>query len=91
MHAAWLHGLVVLVIALAGGASVSVPGVLFLLVLFSPAYVAYRRGRLSFPLVFACFFLPAWPWAAYRAFRRAPLGPPASVSVSAADTGVTSL
>lgn len=77
MRSAWLHGLVVLVAGLAGGATFSVPGVIFLLVLFSPIYVASRRDRLSFPLVFACLFLPAWPWAAYQAFRRGPRTAPA--------------
>jgi hypothetical protein len=68
LHASWSMGLEVL---LAGAtAGFSFPGVIFLVVLFSPIYVAYRRDRLSFGIMFACFFLPAWPWAAYKAFSR---------------------
>jgi hypothetical protein len=49
------------------------PGVIFLAVLFLPIVVAYRRDRLTFPIVFATLFLPMWPWAAYKAFSRKPV------------------
>jgi hypothetical protein len=70
MHASWLAGLGVL---LAGGVTVggfSLPGLLFLIVLFLPIIIAYRRDRLSFPIMFATLFLPAWPWAMIKACSR---------------------
>lgn len=84
MRASWLQGLLVLVGVTAGGAAFSLSGVVFLIVLFSPIVVAYRRDRLSLPIVFACLFLPAWPWAAYKAFSRGPRVAPTPLT-SAAD------
>jgi hypothetical protein len=66
-----MTGLAVLLAGVTAG-GFSGPGVVFLAVLFLPMIVAYRRDRLSLPIVFACLFLPAWPWAAYKAFSRAP-------------------
>jgi hypothetical protein len=67
MHASWLAGLAVIISGgvIAGGFSLQ--GLLFLIVLFLPIVIAYRRDRLSFPIVFATLFLPAWPWALYAA------------------------
>lgn len=77
LHASWLTGLaVVLAGATAGGFSVA--GVLFLAVVFLPIVVAYRRDRLSFAIVFASLFLPAWPWAMYKAASRLPQATPAA-------------
>ncbi len=56
--------------SVAGGFSVG--GILLLVVVFLPMIVAYRRDRLTFPIVFACLFLPAWPWAMYEAASRKP-------------------
>jgi hypothetical protein len=35
-------------------------------------FIAFRRDRLTFPIIFATIFLPTWPWAAYMALRRTP-------------------
>lgn len=70
IHASLLLGLAVLAGGEGGGFSVA--GVLFFALYFSPIYIAYRRDRLSFPIIFATFFLPAWPWAVYQVFRRTP-------------------
>ena len=71
MHASWLTGLVVIV---AGGGvrGMNPAGLILLAVVFLPVIVAYRRDRLSFPIVFASLFIPAWPWAMYKAASRAP-------------------
>lgn len=76
MHASWLLGLSVL---LSGGVTLSgfsPQGVVFLVVLFLPIVIAYRRDRLSFPIMFATLFLPTWPWAMVKACSRAQPGPP---------------
>jgi hypothetical protein len=66
MHASWMAGLAVLISGgVAGGFSPL--GLVFLVVLFLPVVIAYRRDRLSFPIIFATLFLPAWPWAMYAA------------------------
>jgi hypothetical protein len=66
MHASWMTGAAVL---LAGSVATgwSVGGVILLLFVFLPIVVAYRRDRLSFAIAFASLFLPAWPWAMYKA------------------------
>jgi hypothetical protein len=70
IHASWLCGLAVL----AGGVgSINPAGLLFLVVLFLPIVIAYRRDRLSFRIIFATLFLPAWPWAMFKATSRAPI------------------
>lgn len=56
----------------ATGLAISPGGVLFLAIVFLPAIVAYRRDRLTFPILFAMFFLPTWPWAMYKAASRKP-------------------
>jgi hypothetical protein len=66
MHASWMAGLAVLVTGVTAG-GFSLPGLLFLGVLFLPIVIAYRRDRISFPIVFATLFLPTWPWAMYKA------------------------
>ena len=67
MHASWLMGVVVVMSASAGG-GFSLGGIPLLVLVFLPMVVAaYRRDRLSFPMVFGCLFLPAWPWAMYKA------------------------
>ena len=71
MDASWLLGVAVVLSASAGG-GFSIGGVLLLAVVFLPMILAYRRDRLSFPIVFACLFLPAWPWAMYKAASRKP-------------------
>lgn len=75
MHASWLCGLGVIVAATVGaGGGFSLPGVLFLAVLFLPIVIAYRRDKLNFRIIFATLFLPAWPWAMVSACR-GPRGP----------------
>lgn len=71
MHASWLTGVAVVMTASVGG-GFSLGGILLLAVVFLPIIVAYRRDRLSFPIVFASLFLPAWPWAMYKAVSRKP-------------------
>ncbi len=77
MHASWLSGVVVL-LGGAGAGGFSVLGVIFLLIVFLPVFVAYRRDRLTLPIVFASLFLPAWPWAMYKAVSGAPRIAPAT-------------
>jgi hypothetical protein len=83
MHASWMTGAAVLLSAsIAGGWSVA--GIVFLVVLFLPIFLAYRRDRLSFAIVFATLFLPAWPWAMYKAVAHGHRGvPPAAVPPAA--------
>ena len=71
MHASWLLGLAVLLGA-GGVGSIGPAGLIFLAVLFLPIVIAYRRDRLSFPIIFATLFLPTWPWAIFKATSRAP-------------------
>ncbi|MDQ1712369.1 MAG: hypothetical protein QOE45_1819 [Frankiaceae bacterium] len=66
LHASWMTGAAVLLSAFVTGGW-SIAGIVFLGVLFLPIIVAYRRDRLSFPICFATLFLPAWPWAMYKA------------------------
>ncbi|MDP9117261.1 MAG: hypothetical protein M3O28_08425 [Actinomycetota bacterium] len=73
MHASWLMGVATVMSASVGG-GFSVGGILLLVVVFLPMVVAYRRDRLSLRIVFACLFLPAWPWAMYKAASRKPRG-----------------
>jgi hypothetical protein len=72
MHASWLTGLAVLLTAggLLGGFNIA--GLIFLALVFLPVIVAWRRDRLSFPIIFGSIFLPTWPWALYKAVSRAP-------------------
>lgn len=72
MHASWLMGLAVIVSAGVSAGDFNVAGVVFLVVLFLPVFIAYRRDRLSFPIVFATLFLPTWPWAIVKACSRTP-------------------
>jgi hypothetical protein len=79
MHASWMTGAAVLLTGAAAG-GFSVPGVIFLVVVFLPIIVAYRRDRLSFPIAFAALFLPTWPWAMYKAASRRPRVTPPAVA-----------
>jgi hypothetical protein len=71
MHASWLTGAAVLLTGAAAG-GFSLGGIVFLLIVFLPVIVAYRRDRLSFPIVFGALFLPTWPWAMYKAASHRP-------------------
>jgi hypothetical protein len=81
VHASWMSGVVVLGGVLTVGLGLGdLPGLLFLGVYFLPVFIAFRRDRLTFPIVFSTIFLPTWPLAAYMALRRTP---PASTAPSA--------
>lgn len=71
IHASWLTGIAVAMSASWGG-GFTIGGAVFLVLVFLPMIVAYRRDRLSFPIAFASLFLPAWPWAMYKALSRKP-------------------
>jgi len=73
MHASWLLGLAVLLGGAGSLGAFSPAGIVFLVVLFTPIVIAYRRERLSFPILFATLFLPTWPWAMYKACSRKPV------------------
>jgi len=73
LHASWLAGLAILLAGVRSLNDFSVPGLVFLAVLFFPIVLAYRRDRLSWLIIFATFFLPAWPLALYKAVSRAPV------------------
>ena len=76
MHASWFAGLAVLLAGAGSAGGLSIGGVIVLVLVFLPVYVAWRRDRLSFAIIFAAIFLPAWPWAMYKAFSRGPKAAP---------------
>jgi hypothetical protein len=77
LHASWIMGLAVLAGLVTTGVGVrDLPGLTFLAVYFLPVFIAYRRDRLTFPIIFATIFLPTWPWAAYKALKRSDTATP---------------
>jgi hypothetical protein len=81
LHASWTMGLAVLAGLITTGVGVAdLPGLLFLAVYFLPVFIAYRRDRLSFRIIFATIFLPTWPWAVYEALKHGERRPPAPSS-----------
>ena len=71
MRGGLISGLLVLVTSGALGGGFNAAGLIFLALVFLPIVLAYRRDRLSFPILFGSLFLPMWPWAMYKALSRA--------------------
>ena len=76
MRAGLISGLLVLVTSGGLGGGFNAAGLILLALVFLPIVVAYRRDRLSFPILFGSLFLPMWPWAMYKALSRGEVKPP---------------